>query len=156
MNISSPKQYEQGGVFFSFPGNWSVTEDRAVENLRYIFVESRGSALLIFQFYGMDQDMQLMDYARSFSELAKQDIPPGSFGPSTFTQESENGVEERYTVSIQGRETTHAREYSKRTRDDAVCFLIFQVVEEDLDNARKGFDVVAESFEFRGRKGATD
>jgi hypothetical protein len=147
---SNPKHYSNDGLSFNYPENWQVTEDEKTSNLRYLFVETPGDAIVLFQFYGMENDMPLLEYCQTFSEGAKEETPVGSVSSPIFKEFSENKIEEKVSITVLNEVIPHRREYLKYTYDDEVCFLIFQVAEEDLNNTKNGFDLIVDSLEYKG------
>ena len=154
--ISNPKEYANNGVSFKHPQNWKVTEDKRTSDLRYIFVETPGDALIIFQFYGIANDMELLGYANAFSGGAEEETPIGRFSPSTFDEPVDGRLKENLSISVLGQNIPHTREYLKYNYGNEVCFLVFQVADEDLTKTRKGFDLIVESFKYESSNQSGD
>ena len=70
VKIDNPRAYNNAGLEFEYPRNWKVTEDVQQEELRYLFVESPGDALLIIQIFSADDALDIQDFAKRFAQTA--------------------------------------------------------------------------------------
>ncbi|MEO1270058.1 MAG: hypothetical protein AAFX99_18375 [Myxococcota bacterium] len=149
-DIQNPKTYRKGGLSFSYPGNWTITEDSEDGGIRSVFIETPGDALMTIQVYPEASAQELKDYAKAFSEKSDENMPVIDMGSSDVTPLSDEGgytrLEETFVVSLLGVDIPHTRMYRKRACGDRVVFVMTQVADEDRDKTEAGFAQVATSF----------
>ncbi|MCG8526206.1 MAG: DUF4720 domain-containing protein [Opitutales bacterium] len=146
-NISSPKSYSNLGIQFEYPKNWKITEDEQDDFVRYLFIESPGDAIVILQIYGKEDKLDLENFAHDFSDNAKNELPIGVFSDSTF-EVTGDYLEEKFTISLLNESVPHRRKYALRDYNEQICFIVFQVAEEDLDKTNPGFDLIIKTLKY--------
>jgi hypothetical protein len=151
--IDNPRAYNNAGLEFEYPRNWKVTEDIQQGELRYLFVESPGNALLIIQIVSADDALDIQDFAKSFTQSAKEETPIGNFTGSVFGSVNKSGgyeiLTEQLSIALLGEKIPHTRTYRRKPVANRVCFIIAQVADEDLLKVTKGFELVFSSFMYR-------
>ena len=55
-HMNNQLKYEKDGLSFSYPANWEVTEDFVSEDVRFVFVESPGDAIIKIEVYDYDSE----------------------------------------------------------------------------------------------------
>lgn len=153
-DIENPIRYEKDGISFSYPGNWKVTEDEANYDIRYLFVESTGNALLTLQIIPTDMDFSLSEHAVNFSQSAADNIQTERIDEGQFTeiQSTENhsswdGIKEEFSIYLPGQKVPHIRKYYHQVLDKSHVVMIYQASEEDFQTVEPGFDFILQSFE---------
>lgn len=151
-DVSRPLSYDRLGVRMSIPGNWSMAEDRRIDAVHYMAVESPGSAIFV-AIVQADTTAELEDFARGFSADTDKAMPSMMSGSSRFDRSSfaEGTIRERYVLSLGGVKVPHRREYRKITGAHRTAFLITQSAEEDLPQTQPGFDLLLKSFKLADR-----
>jgi len=148
-DVASPKTYRENGIEFAHPGNWKVTEDVREGEMRYLFVESPGNAILIIQLFPASQADTISAFAKNFSEGSKNAVSWATASAPSFSAVTGEGKDEVLTenmsMSAAGQSVPHLRVYRRRVEGERVVFLIAQVATEDAGKATKGFDQIVES-----------
>ncbi|MGN7917684.1 hypothetical protein [Lysobacter sp. 22409] len=146
-DVSRPLSYDRLGVHMSIPGNWSMAEDKRVDAVHYMIVESPGAAMFV-AIVQADTTAELEDFARDFSAEADKATPSVMNGHSRFDRSAfaEGTIREHYTLSLGGVKVPHRREYRKITGAHRTAFLITQSADEDLPQTQPGFDLLLKSF----------
>lgn len=146
-DVSRPLRYDRLGVHMSIPGNWSMAEDKRVDAVHYLIVESPGAAMFV-AIVQADTTAELEDFARDFSADADKATPSVMNGQSRFDRSAfaEGTIREHYVLSLGGVKVPHRREYRKITGAHRTAFLITQSADEDLPQTQPGFDLLLKSF----------
>lgn len=152
-DVSAPIAYKKGDIHFSYPGNWTVSDDTEQDGMRYLIVESPGDALLIVQVYGKQQALtSLSEYVRWFSAQSRKNIAVGSVAESDFfdieTQDismGEKGIRERFSIVLLGERVPHVRDYYMMEMEDKVAFLVAQSATDDMGKVTPGFKLILNS-----------
>lgn len=149
-DISSPVKYEKDNISFLYPRNWKVTEDVVQQDVRFLFIESPGDAILVAQIYAKNDAVSFSEFVEWFSSQSKEEIPIGNIGKSSFSNIEgtavSSGIKEKFTISILGEKVPHIREYYIKESSKKVTFLIAQTATEDLDKVELGFNLILSSF----------
>ena len=150
--IDNPRAYNNAGLEFEYPRNWKVTEDVQQEELRYLFVESPGDALLIIQIFSADDALDIQDFAKSFAQTAKEETPKSFLVDSVFGSVSKSGgyeiLTEQFSMTLLRQKIPHTRTYRLKPVANRVCFIIAQVADEDRLKVTKGFELIFSSFKY--------
>lgn len=145
-DLSAPKTHQSGGITFDYPKNWTVTEDEPMPEFHYLFVETPGDALVIYQSYPQEDAIDLLEYVEAFSSETSSAIPIGEMtqgAPKTLPPS--NGfdwVQEDFSINLLGEKTPHQRIYGSKVLGDRTLFLVLQVATEDAANVMPGFDLI--------------
>lgn len=153
-NVAQPKAYDRLGVQVRIPGNWKLADDQRLGGVHYLTVESPGSAVFIAMVQS-DRNRELEEFARSFSAEADKQMPGALQRQSRFDLSAfaDGTIREHYTVSLGGVKVPHLREYHKITGARRTAFLVTQSADEDLAQAKPGFDLILKSFKFNEAAG---
>ncbi|MCO6511370.1 MAG: hypothetical protein J5I65_11325 [Aridibacter famidurans] len=161
--IAVPQQYNKDGISFTYPGNWSVTEDVEQDGYRYVIVETPGDALFMVQVYDEDEAFDLDLFVESYSEQMKAEIPFGTAEKGSRSSierlidgELRTGVYERFPVSLVGMKVPQVIEYYRVDSGGNAYFLITFVSDEDLEMVSPGFDQIFGSFAIEKRDETED
>lgn len=163
-NTAEPKTYERGGIAFSLPGNWAVSEDETDSGeveYRYIIIESTGDAILNIMRYEPALDLSLEEFAKfmavSMVEETQNIFSVGSVKPMSATRGTSapiqgrvggalrEGIETQFVVSAFGVPVPHRSRIFLIESDTASVFLVLQAATEDWKTVAPGFDLIAES-----------
>jgi hypothetical protein len=163
-DVAHPQSYRKDGISFDHPSNWSVTEDvaqPAALGIRYLFVESPGSAIVIVQYYGRGMDTSLeefsADFHRRWLEKAENLVQLGPDDPIVASSGStrsvrsvvagipRDGIEQTFSIAAAGTEVPHRYHAFKLEAAPATAFVIVQAADEDWDLVAPGFDLVLAS-----------
>ena len=152
-DVASPLMYDHQSIRFSYPANWKVTEDVAQPGFRYLFVETPGDAIFIAQIYSEQNALTLDEFAESFSESTKQEVPIGKIEENAFFEAEKEtasgfqpGIRENFNMVLLGEKIPHTREYFSINATDKRAFLISQSATEDWIKVEPGFDLIFSSF----------
>lgn len=164
-DVGNSKSYAKDGISFDHPGNWSVTEDVTTAGVRYLFVESPGSALLAALIHTPPTDESLEDFAvgfrrrliqavddRALLEASKSSTPSEVGVPvrAVVMGAPRDGVEHALAASALGEVVPHKFRAFKVELRSATIFLVAQAASEDWTLVAPGFDLVLSSFEVEG------
>ena len=148
-DLDNPKQHQSGALAFSYPGNWTVTTSKVINSIQLVIIESPGDSLVVLQTRPLGSAEELSDFAMSFSSdaisrtsILKTDLPSISKVSQTGAYEL---VTEEFTVTLLNEEIDNTRLYASRILGEQKIFLILQVADEYLNNAKPGFELVLES-----------
>ena len=153
--VDSPKSYNKGGVTFNYPGNWTVTEDGlAEESVRYLVLETAGDNSVSIQVYPATEALELLEYAQRYAGTMKEEIPIGSYGASKFSGiEEKDGNEiltEQLEMTMLKVSTPYTRIYCRKPVGDVIAFIGLQVMSEEQQMVRGGYEQIVESFSYEG------
>jgi hypothetical protein len=152
----SVKQYEKDGLSFSYPDNWSVTEDSSVDNdIRHINIEDADNTLFIVQVMSPEFDVDLEERSDSFICELPTELPLGKVenvtkGTATreFAQKSFEGVRRRYSIAMMGERIPHTIDFFLIDGTRTNALIMIQVPDEDSRAAEKEIRVIASSIKF--------
>lgn len=154
-DISKPQAYDKDGLTFTYPGNWTVTEDVAGDQLRYLFVETPGEALVVIQVDSSGQAENLKPFAESFSQRATTETPVGDIAQNEFgpieKRAGYEAIQEKFSITLLSVEVPHTRIYLRKALEDVTLFIINQAANEDLASVEPGFDQISESLELKSQ-----
>ena len=153
--------YDEGGLLFDYPSDWTVLEDSVQDSVRYIFIESSDEALSIIQIFRKDEAPSLEDFSLSYSEQTQVaptvsatndsnvDVQPSAALQSDFMAITRdlNGVAYEWIVetipgSESGVNTNDYREYFRKDSERFSAFLVNQVDKTALDKHEGSFEMI--------------
>jgi hypothetical protein len=160
--IRAPKSYSESAIAFSYPGNWSITEDVTEPGdpeVRYLFIESPGAAIAIIQSFAPALDWTVEEFAEDFMASTVDEVDGGSYvgiptraaaGRAEPVRRSvagqvRTGVRNRFSVSALGERVPHTSLTFRVEAADASVFLVLQAATEDWNKVEPGFDLIARS-----------
>jgi len=154
-DISKPSNYNKNGIDFSYPSNWEVTEDSQVEDVRYLFIETPGDAIVIMQLYTQENASDLQEYAEWFSSVSKEETPLAERITKNFStvvlktnNGSIKGVRENFSIKLVGINIPHRIDYYRINGKQYAAYIICQSATEDLKKVAPGFALITKSFKF--------
>lgn len=145
--------YDQSGLLFDYPADWTVLEDSVQDSVRYVFVESPDEALSIIQIFRADEAPTLEDFAISYAEQTQMapvteantsvDIVPTATPQSEFMSIARdlNGVSYEWIVETIPASNDY-REYFRKDSERFSAFLINQVNKDALDKHEGSFEMI--------------
>ena len=153
-DISDPLKYEKENLNFLYPRNWKVSEDIQDKNgLRYLFVESSGSAILATQIYSKADASSLREFAEWYSSARNDEIAIGDIEKTSFStvekivsNHKTKGLREEFAITLLGIDIPHTCEYYIVNSGNKVAFLVSQSATEDLKKVKPGFDLILKTF----------
>lgn len=151
--------YDEGGLLFDYPSDWTVLEDSVQDSVRYVFVEGADEALSVIQIFRKDEAPTLEDFSLSYSEQTQVapvsaegeplEIDPSAALQSDFMAITRdlNGVSYEWIVetipgSVGGVNTNDYREYFRKDSERFSAFLINQVDKDALDKHEGSFEMI--------------
>lgn len=152
--VTRPHEFNHDGISFKYPANWKIQDDLENPAGGFVVVTSPGNSTFVLQVYDANNAWDLDDYASTYYERAKTQIPLGSaenIRRSTVERlidgQSRKGIYERYDVRVAGsREAQIVEIYRIRMRDK-VYFLVSSMPDENLEQVSPGFDLIFSSFD---------
>ncbi len=154
-DLGNPHTYAQHGIRFSYPGNWSISDDKDEDGVRHIVVEGPGDAMLVLQIFAQPPGLSLEGYARAISQGIGESLPVGRPGASHFRSPTPkplgNGhsldmVLEQADLVMLGQHVAFERAYYQLPTDTGPVLLMFhQSMSEDHDKVQPGFDLILRS-----------
>ncbi|MEZ8932221.1 MULTISPECIES: hypothetical protein [unclassified Vibrio] len=154
-DMNNQLKYEKDGLSFSYPANWEVTEDFVNEDVRFVFVESPGYAIIKIEVYPTDQSFELKEFVELDIEARIKAIPSilnlGSDNEikeaKTFINGTEfNGFKYEFNISVVNIDVPHVSESYSFASLEKVAYLTNQVATEDLEKVTGGFKQVLSTF----------
>jgi hypothetical protein len=156
-DLDNIKIYENSGVSFKYPGNWNVTEDSIVDEVRFIFVESPGAGIMKVEIYNYEDSFELREFVvldidavlsemPSVLKVAKPDLIVNL--EKEISGKAYKGLMYEIDMSILGIELPHITEVFEFVSDSKTAYLSGQVATEDSHLVGGGFDLIVSSFKF--------
>jgi predicted Zn-dependent protease len=149
VDLSTTKTHRSGAITFDYPKNWEISDDSLTPEIHYLFVETPGDALVVFQSYPIDEANGLTDFSKAFSKSAATETPIGKVEQSTFSAIPEASgyewIEEEFSIKFLSESIPHRRLYGTKMIGDRQVFLILQVATEDYARAEPGFELIRNS-----------
>lgn len=153
-DTTHPVLYSKDGVSFNMPGNWQVTEDEQEEDIRYLFIETPGDALMVIHVFGATNEApRLEEYTEFFIRESMNNMPiasrdMGATGAiSKILNDQEfTGFRNEFTASFLGQQVPHTVEFFSVNTEARIAYLTTQVATEDLEKVEKGFEQILASF----------
>lgn len=157
-DMKNQLKYEKDGLSFSYPANWEVTEDIENENVRFIFVESPGDAIIKIEVYPTEQSFELKEFVKLDVEALIKEIP------SILALDSDNKIEEiktsikgvefngykhEFNISVVNIDVSYVSEFYSFPSLKKVAYLTNQVATEDLEKVNGGFKQVLATFKLK-------
>lgn len=154
-DMKNQLEYKKGGMSFSYPANWEVTEDTENEDVRFVFVESPGNAIIKIEVYPKDQSFEIKEFVELDVEALIKEIP------SILDLDGENEIKEvktsingtefsglryEFNISIVNIDVPHVSESYSFSSHEKVAYLTNQVATEDLEKVNGGFKQVLSTF----------
>ena len=150
------KAYDKDGLSFSYPDNWTVTEDEILENgLRYLNVEDADNTVFIASFFRADEALELKEYADNIKAGMPEEVPIGklsevkSFMVSrTVAGKDVPGIRHKFSMTLLGQEIPHTRDMLRIEGRTLVPMIMIQAPDEDWNAAEKEFQIILDSLKF--------
>jgi hypothetical protein len=156
-DLGSAKIYQRHGIFFSYPGNWKISEESNEIGIRYVFVETPGNAIAIIQLFPLEVAQTLNQYSRDYASAAAEATAIGKISVSKFQDLGmKNGyarIKETFSITLLGEEVPHVRTHWSKDVAGSRGFIICQAATEDLPKVEAGFGLLAESLKWEAAEG---
>lgn len=156
-DLDNVKSYKNAELSFNYPGNWDVTEDSIVDEVRFIFVESPGAGLMKMEIYNQENAFELREFAELDIDALAGDmyaVIKVSKPNSIMDLEKEvagrtfKGLMYKTNMSILGLDVPHMTELFEFPSDNKTAYLSGQLTIEDSHLVLPGFDLIVSSFKF--------
>jgi hypothetical protein len=158
-DLSAPKKYSKGGITFSYPKNWKVSEEIYTPDVHYVSVETPAEAIVILQSYSIDIADEFSDYSKTFSADASGELTIGKIATTKLVElpqaKGYEWISEGFCISLLGESIPHKRLYGCKDVGDRRLFLIFQVSDEDAVNVQSGFELIRDSLRITNKQNKT-
>jgi hypothetical protein len=122
VDLSTTKTHRSGAITFDYPKNWEISDDSLTPEIHYLFVETPGDALVVFQSYPIDEANGLTDFSKAFSKSAATETPIGKVVQSTFSAIPEASgyewIEEEFSIKFLSESIPHRRLYGTKMIGD--------------------------------------
>ena len=152
-DISNPVSYDKAGIKFDYPGNWNITEDDQLEDVRFVILESPGDGIFIIQVYLAEDAVLIREYVDWFTEAAIKETPIFERTVGDYTKIEEtidgeivSGLRQKFSINVFKLAVPHVSEYYRLEKNNKVAFLISQAAEEDLGYEAAGFELIIKTF----------
>jgi hypothetical protein len=156
-DLENTKFYSKSELSFNYPGNWSVSEDSVVDDVRFIFIESPGAGMMKIEIYNEKDAFEL----RGFAELDIDALIGEMYSvikitrPKSLTDFEKKvdgkifkGLMYEMNMTILGLDVPHVTEVFMFMSDNKSAYLSSQVAIEDRDLVSGGFELIYSSFVF--------
>ena len=156
-DLDNVKSYKNADLSFNYPGNWDVTEDSIVDEVRFIFVESPGTGLMKMEVYNQKNAFEL----REFAELDIDALAGEMYAVIKISKPKSiidlvkevdgrvfKGLMYETNMSIVGIDVPHMTELFAFQAENKTAYLSGQVAIEDSHLVLSGFDLIVSSFKF--------
>ncbi len=94
-----------------------------------------------------------VNFAEGLSENAKENMPYGNVGRSSYGSVQQVGgyigLKEEFTINVMGQSLPNLRIYRYIKSGQTACFLVAQMATEDKEKVLPGFEQILGSFEYR-------
>lgn len=152
-DTSIPLNYAKDNISFAYPENWTVTEDKQEDDVRFLSIEAPGDAIVLVQIYSTQDAASLKEYAEWFSKEVIKDTPVvessvGDFEDikRTINAVTLTGMRQKFSITLLGTDVPYTAEYYRIENDNRVAFLISQTAAEDLAKVNGGFELLLGTF----------
>ena len=148
-DITSPLQYNEENISFSYPKNWTYSGDVTKKVVSAIIVESPKDAMCTILIYAKPQRESFSDYVKKMS-LGFNKTRYVNKSKSTFSkilkEKNFSVIEEKFIASILGIEVPYSRKYFRVESDKRVVYLITHTAVEDLKIVQPGYQLIIDTF----------
>lgn len=152
-DTSKPLNYAKDTISFAYPENWTVTEDKQEDDVRYLFIETPGDAIVLVQIYPIQDAVSLKEYAEWFSKEVIKETPVAERSVGNFEDINRTingvtltGMRQKFSITLLGIDVPHTAEYYRIEKGNKVAFLISQTASEDLAKVNGGFELLLGTF----------
>ncbi|BFN31291.1 hypothetical protein VHTUMSATKI_14860 [Vibrio harveyi] len=153
--VESAKIYSHDGISFKYPGNWNVTEDYEIGDVRLLFVESPGSGMMTIEVYDYQDSLSLRDFVDVDIESLVSRVKSSFLVIDSIAVVRHQKVVNdkpfigfRYEIeySFLGFNVPHFTEVFQLSNGEKSAYLSGQVATEDGHLVVPGFDLLMASF----------
>jgi hypothetical protein len=155
-DVAHPRSFDEGGLAFSYPGNWKVTSS-SEGPVRRLEVESTGFAMMEILEARPAIDMEPAKYGKIMMDAMQKvvaakahgamEFKPSSTTPTThaFLGAPRDGLRYRFEISNAGQAIAYTTDALSAKLADRSVFVWSQVSDDDGAKARPGFEQVVDS-----------
>ena len=136
-----PRHFRDAGVSFDYPGNWEITENKALPSGRLIFLEEPGSAIVILTIYGPAFDVVLEEYVDEFRQSIGSSVPFSLLRHTSFEAKAA-GLDCKYSIQLAGIDVPHTANFTKHVLGENKVVCLTQVADEDRHLVDVGFELI--------------
>jgi hypothetical protein len=147
------RQFDKGGLAFSFPDNWRITRDAMIEDdTRHINVEDGEGTIFMLQIMtsGVGTDLNVtadnvVEEFRSFLPKGRMtDVKTGTAGRS-FSGKLQVGVRKTYIAAAQGVKVPFTIDIYTINGVKTRALVVIQSLDDNLAAAEKEIQVIADT-----------
>lgn len=150
------KEYLKDGLSFSYPDNWSVNDDKKMENgVRFVTFEDNYNSVFMVTGFPSKFSINLEDYVKKFNEESFELVPIGKVTiveeldvTRTIKNSEQQGKRLRYSITLLGETVPHISDFFKLEGDELTTIVVMQTATENRNGAEKEFQVMLDSLKF--------
>lgn len=161
-DVSKPQGYDKGGIRFSYPANWKVSDDTEEEGVRNVIVESSADSIFVVQAYPRSVAFSLNDYAQNISDEIGVSLPVGKQENVRFARsrtdvkggQDVEAIDETADLNMLGQRVPLTRSYYRIDGGDRVLLMFHQSTAEDQAKVSPGFDLILQTVQLTPAAGS--
>ena len=161
------KQYDKGGIHFSYYSDWSVTKNEAIgktANTRAVHIEGPDNAIVTLICLPASNPTTLDDFATSMAkdrpaetkeEFTKLGFPNVRLDDGTsepivgrIQGQEQSGIRQRFTIELPNAKTPHEADFYLARGGPYKVVVISQVAEEHLAQTRPDWQLIFDTLKF--------
>jgi hypothetical protein len=165
-DIDNPKQYARGGITFSYPGNWNLTQSALAEagiSIDIIEISSQGNAYMAVQVFTPALPLELTEILDETTKVMHEEVSRMTGGlvrsdDGTTRDVSRQvlgavrpGLERQVTIEVLGERTPHTIEVYGAEFAAISVVVISSAADEDLHKIGPGYALVLDSLAVVGQ-----
>jgi hypothetical protein len=155
-DVDHPRSFDEGGLSFSYPGNWKVDVTNH-EHTRTLEVESSGNATVVMIEARPAIDIDVAHYAKLMTDgmqkavadktggVVEIAVPPPSPATRTLFGASSRGLRYRFTLTALGQPVPYSADAWAANLPDRSIFVWTQAPDEDAAKVAAGLEQVVGS-----------
>ncbi len=158
-DLESPQTYTSSHCEFSYPGNWTVTEDTPQDidgiALRTVVIETPGDAIFTVSTFSPPSGIEAATFAAEVEKERANEIKAmlGDLASAVEVSKSKEsklaptgtsvgGLRHDFSIKLLGEQTPHWGDFYQFDGKEAVAISYAQVAHEDYDKVKAGFDYI--------------
>jgi hypothetical protein len=110
-------------------------------------LDTTADSLVIIELHESSNAQDFKEYANNFSKSAKSDMPIGEIVSKEFKY-SDNEIIENLSIELLGEKVPHKRYYFKKSFNNKVSYITFQLPSSDESKVIKGYNLIKNSIQY--------
>ncbi len=151
------KSFSKHGVIFTYHRGWRLVKNKKTFNNHIIVIRTRRRASIAVFIYPDKKANRLVEFVRAYNKRIRKKMRKGKVSKSIYEDTQRNipaskgaqGVIEKYSIKLRGREVPYVREYQRVPGKGKVAYIITTSRERTLKNNTAGFNTLFNSFRFK-------